>query len=317
MKKIIFFCSLVWLVGCKNTSQQEVTIAHNGSPLLSFLYFLEDQNESHFSSVKLGSGSDVGYALISGSVDAGFVEPDKVTLLQSLKGFEKLEVLGKVSFPFGASLVIPKGSNIKLHELEGKVVAVLADKPSLLVQLLDDLNRFQINTERIRFVPLSFDAMLPALESGAVDAALLKGAHTAIALQAEHLVLYQKWDMAPGNGCCPPVVDQLELVFLGQKSKRESLLQLVEGFVTASGVSADKLRAVTAKALHLNPSLLAQVPVSEFAPANDSIVSLYFQHQGDAHLTSLHNLLRDATPAPTCNHTPDEHTSGVPCHLKH
>jgi len=121
---------------------------------------------------QFGSLSDVAYSLLHGELDAGFIEPDKLAALSELPGFERLTVVGKVTYPYGATLVLRKGLNARLQDLNGLTVALSSPHCVLQQEFVKDAERLKADISGVKYEYMPFDAMVPALEAKAVDAAI-------------------------------------------------------------------------------------------------------------------------------------------------
>ncbi|HWQ27271.1 MAG TPA: hypothetical protein VN367_10905 [Chlorobaculum sp.] len=285
------------------------TVGHDGSPLLAFLYAAIQLPEGQqvIEARKFGSSADVGYALLSGSIDTGFIQPEKLVELSRLKGFEKLQVLGKVTFPYGATLITKKGSTFRLNEINGRSIAAPVDNTRLLNEFINDVKKYSIDLGKVDFVLLSQDAIIPALESGKIDGAVIKGSRAVIAQQAGHNILYQKWDMQPGNECCPPVIDQLEYVLLGRKDAAASNAELTAVLVKSSHFAGTVLRTAVSKAVHMSENILLELPLSSFEPTDNDLMAVLLAHSGSAHrVKNASSNISDGSPRhihdASCNH---------------
>ena len=154
-----------------------LAIGHGGGYLSAAMYAADYEADVQ----QFRSSSDIAYALLSGALDAGFVEADKLAALAELDGFERLTIVGKVTYPYGATLVLRKGLNVRLQELDGLVIAASSPECVLLDEFVVDAGRLGAELSDVKFIYMAFEAMLPALESGVVDAAIIKGSFAVIA----------------------------------------------------------------------------------------------------------------------------------------
>jgi ABC-type nitrate/sulfonate/bicarbonate transport system substrate-binding protein len=285
---IIAIVFLVFHFGAKiknhGSSEAKFTVGHHATPLLAFLYQAsERQSQSReFVLTRFGSSSDVGYALLSGSIHAGFIEPSRILELRRLSGFEKLEVAGSVTFPYGATLVVRKGLNIRLGDMPSHRLAVIPHDTKLLNGFISDVKRFDIDLKPSDFITLSPEAIIPALEAGSIDAALIKGSHAIAAQFAGHSILYQLWEVQPGDDCCPAIIDQLEFLLLVQKEWPQKEKFLAD-LVAASDEGYDQQRKALASQMRIPASLAVEFPLTTFNLANDSLLILAGQHSGNEH----------------------------------
>jgi ABC-type nitrate/sulfonate/bicarbonate transport system substrate-binding protein len=240
----------------------------------------------HYAALKFGSSADVGYALLTGDVDAGFVEIDKLSALEKLAGLKRLTAIGRVVYPYGATLVLRKGLNLRINELAGLRIAVSSPECVLLGAFHKDAQRLGFDVSNLVYKTVPFQSMLPALESGDVDAAVIKGTYAVFALQQGHSILYQDWEVQPGDECCPAIIDQAALVLLVRKDKSAAGLELVNLLLKAQELDADALRKAIARESTIPAALLEGQPVAEFAPADDTLVGLLISHaheEGESH----------------------------------
>ncbi|MDR0827266.1 MAG: hypothetical protein LBN33_05240 [Desulfovibrio sp.] len=231
-----------------------------------------------YSALKFGSSADVGYALLSGDVDAGFIEIDKLRALEKLAGLKHLTAIGRVVYPYGATLLLRKGLNLRINELTGLRIAVSSPECVLLEAFHKDAKRLGVDLSNIVYKNVPFESMLPALESGEVDAAVIKGTYAVFALQQGHSILYQDWDVQPGDECCPVIIDQAALVLLVRRDKSAAGLGLVKLLLKAQELDADALRGAIARESTIPAALLDGQPVAEFARADDTLVEILISH---------------------------------------
>jgi len=260
--------------GCRQPPNTDgaVRLGYVKSVLAATIYVAESQAAAArsdrtpaFIGVPLNSSGDIGYALIAGDIDAGFMETAKAAaLLHSVNG---LQPIGAVTFPYGATLVLRKDLNIRLDELAGRSVAVPGPRCRLLHQLASDAERLGVFTGAITFLPMHQDQMIPALEAGRVDAILTRGGHALLAVAHDHKVLYQSWEVSGDDQCCPQTLAQVELILVtradtGLAQRIESLLSAL---ATASAVAPDITRAAVAAQTRIAPTTFATFPVVSFA----------------------------------------------------
>jgi ABC-type nitrate/sulfonate/bicarbonate transport system substrate-binding protein len=262
------------------------SVGHTGGNLVSALYRASEQPgwDDKFEAVKLGSSSDVGYALISGSLDAGFVDVTRVKYFANLPGFEKLAGAGRITFPYGATLVLRKGLNLRIGELEWRKIAASSPECVLLEAFREDASRLKADISGVEFVYMPFDAMLPALEAREVDGAVLKGASAAVAVSQGHSILYQNWDVQPGDECCPAIIDQAVQVLLVRRDAKETGDALVKSILEAQSGGSDILRKSAAEHTTIPMSVLESQPIPQFDTADDSLVALlgeFFDEEGN------------------------------------
>lgn len=255
-------------------SRSAIRIGYGDSPLLGPLYAAAERQAARphaWEVVPIGSGGDIGYSLISGRIDAGFVETNKAVKLLKAPGGETLKVAGAVQFPYGATLVIRKDLNIRLGELAGRTIAAQEPDCKLLHQFRKDARRLGVDVDRIRVVFMTFDEMVPALEAGKVDAVLVKGSYAVLAEHLGHKVLYQNWDIKAGDECCPAALAQSDYFLVVRAQTQEALTPVVQSLLAASELSPSDLRHVVAKRLGYSPEALERLPTASFVTVNDEL----------------------------------------------
>ena len=273
----------------RKSAAQKVLIGHSGGVMLGSVYAAaqdEDWNKS-FDLVRLKSAADVGYALLSGDIAAGFLEISKIPALEKLAGFEGLTAVGEVSFPYGATVILRKGLDLRLSELGGRRIAVSSESCVLLEALAADAERLVIDFSSFQLVVVPFEDMLPALEAGAVDAAVTRSAHSALAQHLGHTVLYQNWEVVAGDECCPPIIDQVQQVLLVRKDSPQAALLLPQRLLEIQEQKrAEQVREIIAGSTNISITVLSKLPVARFSLADQSLVELLLDHahpEGDAH----------------------------------
>lgn len=243
-------------------------LGYTGGPHAAALYMAEARNRNGsaaaFTGVPFKTSGDIGYALIAGDIDAGFIETTKaVALLRSVNG---LRAVGAVTFPYGATLVLRKDLDIRLDALAGCTVAVAGLRCRLLHQFTADAARLDVDPGAITFTPMAFDHMIPALEAGKVDAVLTRGGHALLAVAHDHKVLYQNWDVTGDDECCPKTLAQVELVLVtrtkGACARR--IRTLISALEAGSAASSPAIRAAVAGRTGIPLAALGPFPVASF-----------------------------------------------------
>ncbi|GBU24273.1 hypothetical protein R83H12_00901 [Fibrobacteria bacterium R8-3-H12] len=250
-------------------------VGHGGGYLSAALYAAQEKLGNKIDIQQFNSLSDVAYSLLLGELDAGFVGVDKLAAFAELDGFEKLTVVGKVTYPYGATLILRKGLNLRLQELNGLTVAVSSPHCVLLEEFIKDATRLNANISNIKYEYMPFDAMIPALEAKAVDAAIIRGTYSVIALQDGHSILYQNWEVQPGDECCPAIIDQAALVLLARRERLDAVKPLIDALLSSQKLSPDQLRSSVANNTVIPVKLLQGQPVPEFSLANDELVEVF------------------------------------------
>jgi len=278
---LFLLLSAVFIACGKKNTQNKLRIGHSGGYLSAALYAAQDGLSTSADIQQFHSTSDIAYALILDRLDAGFVEAEKLDAFAELDGFDQLAIVGKVTYPYGATLVLRKGLNVRLQELDGLTVAVSAPECALLDKFTEDAKRLGANISNVKYEYMVFHAMLPALESGAVDAAIIKGSYSVAALQAGHSILYQNWEVEPGDECCPAILNQAALVLIARRDKLNAVKQLVDALVFAQKSSPDQLRHAVAEHTVVPFETLRGQPVPEFSPADDELLKTFLKHKHD------------------------------------
>jgi len=255
----------------KNT----LKVGHGGGYLSATLYAAQEKLGNQVDIRQFNSLSDVAYSLLLGELDAGFVGVDKLAAFAELDGFDKLTVVGKVTYPYGATLVLRKGLNLRLQELNGLTVAVSSPHCVLLEEFVKDATRLNANISEIKYEYMPFDAMIPALEAKVADAAIIRGTYAVIALQDGHSILYQNWEVQPGDECCPAIIDQAALVLLARREKLDAVKPLLDALLSSQKLSPDQLRTSVANNTVIPFKILQGQPVPEFSLANDELVEIF------------------------------------------
>ena len=286
MKKkitIIAILSIVFvfilLVNSKN-KDSKILIGHNGSPLISTLYLASEEEDWHetFESIRFKSSSDIAYALLNGDIDVGFVEVTRIGALEKLSGFDDLVVVGKITFPYGATLIINKDIDVRLNEIDGFTIGISEEKCKLLEAFQDDAKRLGVDISNINYKILPFDSMIPALEAGEIDGAITKGIYGVIGKNQGHNILYQNWEVEPGDDCCPAVIDQTELVLLARKNNKEGMILLPQRLMEAQEKGSDKLKKAIVKNTMIKEDIVSDFPVAEFSFADNSLIEIFLDH---------------------------------------
>jgi ABC-type nitrate/sulfonate/bicarbonate transport system substrate-binding protein len=267
------------LGGCADSNT--ITVGHSGGPLLGALYLAAESSEwddEWFELAKFGTSADVAYALISEDLDAGFVAPASLVDLEKLPEFTELTAIGKISFPYGATIVVREGLSLRLSDLNGHKMAIAEPECELLTAVLHDAERLGLDLSGIELVVMPFDAMIPALEAGRIDAALLKGSYAAVAEREGHTILYQNWTLdeqaaiEAGDTCCNLTLEQLELVLLARRDSAATgrLPELLEA---AQALGVDPLRQAAAQETGIPLATLEGLPMPTFELADDALIA--------------------------------------------
>lgn len=259
------------------------TIGYLNSPLLSALYLAERRPGWLRGDrlVRFETSADLGYALIAGKVDAAFVEPAKALLIKDIREFEQIDVLGKVTYPYGGILVVRKGLKLRLQDLPGHTVAISTPECRLYHTLRKDLAQGHVDAARIRFEPIPFDEMLPALEAGVVDAAITRSSYSLAARKLGHDIPYIQFDLVAGDACCLAAVAETELLLLSRTAARADAERLAGLLLDAQKEGDAELRAAAHGQTGLPLDLLETYPAAKFAYADNLLLKLFLKAEED------------------------------------
>ncbi len=265
-------------------SPQLPVVGYVATPLLAPFFIALDmakeKADGRVAPKRFSSSSDVGIALLSGSIPAGFV--DKTTFAFIERGGEgQFEFKGAITFPYGAALVMRKDFHLRLPELVGKKIAVSGPSCVLWKQFRRDAKRLGLNVDSLQTTVLTFDTMLPALEARVVDAILVKGSYAALAELQGHSLLYQNWDVAAGDECCPAIIAQIEWLFVVKKGDRR-FDQLIADLKLAETVSPELVRKSVARNLGYPDSALSQLPLSSYTDVTQAMLDAIRGHRHSA-----------------------------------
>jgi ABC-type nitrate/sulfonate/bicarbonate transport system substrate-binding protein len=289
---LALFLSLFFINACEKKNAQNVLKAgYTGGYLFAALYAAQKDFDKQTDVRKFQSSSDVAYSLLSGALDVGFVDADKLSAFSQLSGFERLTVVGKITYPYGATLILRKGLNSRLQELDGLIIA--ASKPNcvLLKEFIDDTERLKASTSGVQYKYMAFDAMVPALEAKAVDAIIVKGTYSITALQEGHSILYQNWEVEPGDECCPAVIDQAALVLLARRERLEAAKPFIEALLSAQKLLPEQLRRAVADNTVIPFEILQGQPVPQFSMSDDNLVKIFVEAENEHNEDNLYRRL--------------------------
>lgn len=269
---------LLFVSGCQQkpaagNSPATLRLGAIHTPLLAPLYALDDAKKGKAWEFRsFGSGGDVGYALIAGEVDAGFVETEKALQLLKAPGGEKLKIAGAIEFPYGATLVVRKDLQLRLADLAGRHLAALEPDCIITHQFKKDARRHGLNPRKIRYSYMPFAEMLPALEAKAIDGVLVKGAYGVLAELAGHKILYQNWEIKAGaDDCCPPSIAQTELFLVIRPEKTEQVKPLIAALSATNTLPAAEVRGAVSRKLGYPSEALALYPLPTFATVSEAL----------------------------------------------
>lgn len=270
--------------GRKADATKPLSIGHTGSPLLGPLYAAHAQSHPDAAAAaweltRFDTGGDIGYALLAGKIAAGFVETEKVRKLLVAPGGDQLLVAGAIRFPYGATLVLRQDLQLRLTELAGKHLAALEPDCVINHQFNQDARRHGLDTDQLRYSYMPFADMLPALEARAIDGALIKGAYGVLAELAGHKILYQNWEIAAGDDCCPASLAQTEFFLVVRKAQLDRLTPFIRELLAADGLPPAELRAAVGSRLGYPAAALERFPVASFALLDDEARKIIGEQQ--------------------------------------
>jgi ABC-type nitrate/sulfonate/bicarbonate transport system substrate-binding protein len=261
----------VW--GLTPAGHPSIELGHAGGPLLAPLYLAAGQGlfaeGLEVEIRRFGSAADVGYALLSGRIDAALLEPSPSFRLLNEHDWADIKVSGAVRFPYGATVVVREALDLRLGDLEGRKVAASSRSCHLLTEFRQDAERLGVNTGEINFVYLDFALMLPALEAGRVDAIVTRSSLALLAQDAGHHVLYQNWDVQPGDACCPLYLAQVEYFLLVRGMADRDVAMLDAALRRASGQPVAELRRAVIEATGFDPP--RTFPVAQYSGLGEEL----------------------------------------------
>jgi len=254
-----------------DNSQDEIRIARTGSPHLAPLYAAYGHGVFENKGLKVslkqfGSTTDAGFALLSGKVDAAFLEPSESFRLLNEHDDLDIKIAGSVNFDYGSTLIVREGLNIRLNDLEGLTIAAGSRGCVLLSQFKHDAQRYGVDTEKINFVYMDFATMLPALEAEKIDGMLTRASHALPAQAHGHMILYQNWDVPPGCDapCCPVFLAQVKYFLLVKDINPQKVGLLDIALAEASELPTEVKRDAIVKYTQYPSELLAKNPIAYY-----------------------------------------------------
>lgn len=262
-------------------NSDEIRIGNTGSPLLAPLYYAEKSSEwqGNFRLVQLATSADQGYSLLSGDLDVAFIEPSKALLIRKLPGFSELDVIGKITYPYGAVLVVRKGLNLKIQDLDGRRVAASESTCRLYHAFLADLKQFGVDPQHVKFEFMPFDAMIPALESGTIDAAITRGSYSVLARKLGHTIPYLQWDIAAGDECCPAIIAQTEFLLVARHDARRASELITKLCLESAKADPGTVRKIVSDATGIPVDTLESFPLPSFSLADKPLLQLFEDHE--------------------------------------
>lgn len=262
--------------GLDTVRNAAIQLGHSGGPLLAPLYVAVDQG--FFSEQGLdievqrfGSAAEVGYALLAGRIDAALLEPSPSFRLLNEHDWADIRVAGVITFPHGATVVVREDLDLRLTDLKGRTVAAGSRYCRLLQQFRHDAARAGVNVEEINFVYLDFALMLPALEAGRVDAIVTRSSLALLAQEAGHQVLYQNWDVEPGDACCPLYLAQVEYFLLVRGMEISDVAGLDAAFRRASDQPMGRVRQIIIEATGFPVAMPSTFPVAHYSAISQEL----------------------------------------------
>jgi ABC-type nitrate/sulfonate/bicarbonate transport system substrate-binding protein len=267
----------LFLAGCQERSPSQDSfhqvklprVGYSPNPLLGTLYAAQ-AHEKSWELTRFATSGDIGYSLIAGEIDAGFVETEKALKLIKAPGGEKLKVAGAIQFPYGATLVVRKDLKVRLSDMAGKKIAALEADCILNHQFSKDASRHGLDPKSLHFTYMPFADMLPALEARTIDGALVKGAQAVLAELQGHKIIYQNWDIKAGaDDCCPPSIAQTEYFLMIREQSADRIKPLIAALTAASDLPPSQLRQAISAQLGYPQAALEQYPAASFSVVSE------------------------------------------------
>ncbi|MCL1936094.1 MAG: hypothetical protein FWF57_06970 [Defluviitaleaceae bacterium] len=280
MKKFGFFVFVpMFLMACSriqniSADNENIKIAHSGGFLPAVMYAAIDNGiKIPMDVYNISNSSDIAFSLLSGYLDAGFLDAETIRYFQNLNGFDDLRILGKITYPYGSTLVLRAGLDRRVSELSGLVIAAKDPNCALLSTFKTDAERFNIDLTDVEFIYMPEYTFLSALEAGIVDAAIIQGAYTTIALGEGHTVLYQSWDVEATDDCCPATVAHAALILFARNDSIDNVMPFVNYLYTTNRFSSpDTLRHAVANNTVIPFENMVGQPMPSFALADDNFL---------------------------------------------
>ncbi|HSW58525.1 MAG TPA: ABC transporter substrate-binding protein [Dehalococcoidales bacterium] len=267
------------LLSCRNAgSEKGIRIGYINSPLLAPLFLAQnegwlEQESLQGKLVKLGNSEDIGYALLAGSLDVGFIEPEIAEIFLENNADQGFKLAGTINFPYGAALVVRKDVNVRLTELAGMTIA--ADDPgcSLLEDLKNALKKLNVDIDAINFVYIEEDTMLPGLEAGKVDGIITKSSYSWLAQQNGHKILYQNWQVKPSETdvCCALYIAHVDYYLIVRDMEAGVLNPLLAALDQTNQLAPEKSRQAIVKYTGFPGDALEGAPVANFSRVSDDL----------------------------------------------
>jgi len=305
--------TLALAVGCRRagvpsdgSSSAPVRLGYEPGPHAAVVYtaeawFERTPSPPAFSTVPFKSSSDIAYALIAGSLDAGFIETTRAQAL--LAAVDGLQAAGAITFPTGASLILRKDLDLRIDALGGRTVGVADLRCRMLNAFTTDAERLGVDRHALRIVPLPFNQMLPALEARKVDAILTQGGVAMLAVERDHSILYQNWAVTGDDPCCPDTLEQIESVLVVRTNSlgHDRLQRLIHALQAAEARPPAERRAAVINRTGLPEAMIQAFPVAAFV-----VLTPEAAHPGREHPVPAPPPHRHVCEDPACEH-PHEH----------
>lgn len=264
----------------EKTEKDVFRIGYINSPLLSTMYYSKNKMERNYKIIfeKFSSSADVCYALLSGKVDAGFVEPSKAIVAKRFPEFINLEVVGKITYPYGGILLTKKGFDLKMQNIEGPLIAVSDENCRIFQAFKKDLQMIGKDITKINIQFMPYENMIPALESGIIDAALTKTSYGLLSEKIGLTIPYIQWDIAAGDKCCPAFIAQTEFLLIVNKKFRRNSAVLMNEMMANEKVPPESLAVATSFETGISSRQLLSLPQASFSPADLQLLELFEEH---------------------------------------
>lgn len=261
-------------------SDTPIRMAHIGGFLSATVYeALDNHIDFDLQIYKLNNSFDVAFSLLSGHLDAGFLYAPTIVNFATIEGFEELTVVGKITYPTGATLVLREGLSNRITELQGLRLAATGPNCPLLHTFIYDVNRLNVDLSKVYIYFMDNDAMVAALSSASVDGALLQGVYTLVALQDGHNILYQNWDVDPTFYCCPLTINQAAKVLFARRDRLDDLTSLIEVLTyVGQNVAPSQLRQAVVNNTIIPLNAMIGQPMPSFELADDQLIVTALAH---------------------------------------
>ncbi|HOF88451.1 MAG TPA: hypothetical protein PLZ36_10160 [Armatimonadota bacterium] len=243
-------------------SALRVGIRHSG--LLAPVYQLADRAPSPITLRPFLADGDIGLALQSGEIDAAFIAVAPARQLLTRGNFR---VAGGIEYPFSATLILRKQVKLRLTELAGRTIGAGEPDCALLTQFRADAKKLGVDLSAVRFTYLPDDALVPALEAGRIDGAIVSSATALHAEALGHKVLYRSVKISGHDHCCPRFSRQMELLLVVRPGHAPAVAAVRKQLVALSrAATADDAQRAILRHTGYPASLVTRAQAPTFSP---------------------------------------------------